>query len=78
MLRQIFPALFEFAVLDVNYSDVVVSKSKVNPETCVIIKARKPLDWLLEHCALNDISVAWVDGVNLKFNTDGSLSVIQK
>lgn len=78
MLRQIFPSLFEFATLAVNYSDVVVSRSNINPETCVIIKARKPLDWLLDHCAIKDMPMSWIDAVELKFNTDGSLSVIEK
>jgi hypothetical protein len=77
MLSQIFPSLFNFGVASINFSDVVVSKSPVNPN-CVIIKARKPIEWVLDHCAANGIDPSWIDSFCIKYNSDGSTSLIER
>lgn len=78
MLNSMFPSLFEFGVDSINFSDVVVSKSHVNPMGCVIVKARKPIDWLLNHCSNLNLDYCWLSAVLIKYNTDGSISVIEK
>lgn len=77
MLDAIFPSLFNlFGADSVNYSDVVVKKSPVNPANCVIICARRPIEWFLEHCSMNDIPNSVFNNLVVKTNTDGSISVI--
>lgn len=77
MLDVIFPSLFNlFGADSVNYSDVVVKKSPVNPTNCVIIYARRPIEWFMEHCAKNDIANSVFNNLVIKGNTDGSISVI--
>lgn len=76
MLQLMFPSLFDLGVVSLNFSDVVVSKSPVNPMGCAVIKARKPIEWLLDHCARIGLDCTWIDSVVIKDNTDGSLSVI--
>lgn len=78
MLSLMFPSLYQFGVESINFSDVVVSKSSVNPQGCVIIKARKPIQWILDHCAINNIELIDVERLDFKFNTDNSLSLIDK
>jgi hypothetical protein len=72
-----FPSLFDLGVLAINFSDVVVSKSAINPK-CIIIKARKPVEWLLDHSSRLDFPIDWIDNVVIKYNTDNSISVIEK
>ena len=76
MLSLTFPSLFDLGVMSLNFSDVVVSKSQVNSK-CVIIKARKPVEWLLDHCAIKNLNPDWIDKVCIKHNTDNSISVIE-
>lgn len=78
MIREMFPSLFEFGVDSINFSDVVVSKSHINPSSCVIVKARNPIEWLLEHCANRQMDSCWISAVSIKRNTDGSISIIEK
>lgn len=78
MIREMFPSLFQFGVDSINFSDVVVSKSHINPDSCVIVKARKPIEWLLDHCANRGMDPCWISAVSIKRNTDGSISIIEK
>lgn len=78
MLRKMFPSLFEFGVNSINFSDVVVTKSAINPSGCVIVKARNPINWILNHCAIRQMDKCWIDSVFIKFNSDGSISIIER
>lgn len=77
MVSSFFPSLFEAGVASVNFSDVVVSKSAVN-DSCVIIKARRPMEFLLDHVANLSVNPEWIDRVEFKINSDRSLSVWDK
>jgi hypothetical protein len=77
VIARMFPSLFNFGVAAINFSDVVVRRSHVT-DSCVIISARKPMEWLLEHCAHRGLPVSWIDSVSIRWNSDGSISVIEK
>lgn len=78
MLREMFPSLFQFGVDSINFSDVIVSKSHINPMGCVIVKARKPIEWVVDHCFNKGMDGCWIDAVTIHFNSDGSISIIEK
>src|SRR5690606_26585350 len=78
MLSSMFRSLYEFGVDSINFSDVVVSKSPINPMGCVIIKARKPIEWLLDHCSRLNMDSCWLSAIDIRQNSDGSISVIDK
>lgn len=81
MLSAMFPNLYPadgISPVGLEFSDVVVMKSHICPDTCVIVKARKPVEWLLDHCAMMQLPPSWVDAVDMRRNTDGSLSVMTR
>lgn len=74
MVRSLFSNLFEAGVASLVYGDVLVKRSAVN-DNCVIVCARKPVEFVLNLAASKDLPTNWVDGVEMHRNTDGSLSI---
>ncbi len=80
MLSLMFPNLFDLfsdSVNSISYSDVLVKKSQVNP-TCIIVFARKPVEFVMNVASDKGLSPDWVDSVTMHRNTDGSLSIWEK
>ena len=74
MVRVIFPNLYVNGVKSVSYGDILVRRSKVNAN-CVIIAARKPVEFLFNVMSEKGIDTSGVDKLSIRSNTDGTLSV---
>ena len=74
MVSSIFSNLYEAGVASLVYGDILVKRSPVN-DSCVIVSARKPVEFVLNLAAAKELPASWVDGVVMHRNTDGSLSI---
>lgn len=74
MVSSIFSNLYEAGVASLVYGDILVKRSHVN-DNCVIISARKPVEFVLDLAAAKELPASWVDGVVMHRNSDGSLSM---
>lgn len=76
MVASLFPSFFaETSAVSVVYGDcILVKKSHVNP-SCVIIYARYPIEFLNGIARRQGLSSDWIDSVEYRINSDGSMSV---
>lgn len=74
MVSSIFSNLYEAGVASLVYGDILVKRSPIN-DRCVIVSARKPVEFVLNLAAEKELPASWVDGVVMHRDTDGSLSI---